>query len=187
LSLIESEGSSRHGEDAHLNLTEGLTGGTSRASNWFLVELLATVAPAILPVILGRLVALRSRFRRNGAGRRVTLVHGQAAGRSPTQASVFTPALVPWSSKWLVGKIGRMLWRDCFRGVAGGAPDNPVAEESRHIPHAARSAAGPLTSGIWGRCWSTMTTSSPPVAQAGWPRLCLRRNLCASAASPRRP
>jgi hypothetical protein len=29
--------------------------------------------------------------------------------------------------------MDRMWWQDCFRGVAAGAPDNPVAEESRHI------------------------------------------------------
>ncbi len=31
--------------------------------------------------------------------------------------------------------MDRMWWQDCFRGVAAGAPDNPVAEESRHIEH----------------------------------------------------
>jgi len=30
-------------------------------------------------------------------------------------------------------EMDRMWWQDCLRGVAAGAPDNPVAEESRHI------------------------------------------------------
>jgi hypothetical protein len=108
-SLIEKrEGSSRYGEDAPPHLTEGrlreanrsdlrstvnllgLTYGTSRASNWFLVELLGNGRARDF---IGDSCGPESHHGRDFVGtapgeRSFSQYTGQAAGRSSTQASV---------------------------------------------------------------------------------------------------